>query len=47
MTNTSAQAAINAGGDCRTILFHAVPHLTFSYLTQEVDYTLDDLAPVA
>ena len=41
------QTAINAGGDCRTVLFHAVPHLTFSYLTQEVDYTLDDLAPIA
>lgn len=41
------QAAINAGGDCKTILFHAVPHLTFSYLTQEVDYTLEDLAPLA
>ena len=41
------QAAINAGGDCKTILFHAVPHLTFSYLTQNVDYTLDDLAPLA
>jgi len=41
------QAAINAGDDCSTILFHAIPHLPFSYLTQEVDYTLDDLAPVA
>lgn len=41
------QTAINAGGDCKTILFHAVPHLTFSYLTQDVDYTLDDLAPLA
>ena len=41
------QTAINAGGDCKTLLFHAVPHLTFSYLTQEVDYTLEDLAPVA
>lgn len=41
------QTAINAGGDCKTILFHAVPHLTFSYLTQEVDYTLEDLAPLA
>ena len=41
------QTAINAGGDCKTILFHAVPHLTFSYLTQKVDYTLEDLAPVA
>jgi putative tricarboxylic transport membrane protein len=39
------QAAINDGG-C-TLLFHAVPHLAFSYLTQNVDYTLDDLAPVA
>ncbi|RZU34157.1 tripartite tricarboxylate transporter substrate binding protein [Blastococcus saxobsidens] len=41
------QAAINAGGDCKTILFHAVPHVTFSYLTQNVDYTIDDLAPLA
>jgi putative tricarboxylic transport membrane protein len=41
------QTAINSGGDCKTILFHAVPHLTFSYLTQDVDYTLDDLAPLA
>jgi putative tricarboxylic transport membrane protein len=39
------QAAINAGG-C-TLLFHAVPHLAFSYLTQEVDYSLEQLAPVA
>ena len=39
------QAAINAGG-C-TLLFHAVPHLAFSYLTQTVDYTLENLAPVA
>jgi len=39
------QAAINAG-DC-TLLFHAVPHLAFSYLTQNVDYTLEHLAPVA
>lgn len=41
------QTAINVGGDCKTILFHAVPHLMFSYLSQKVDYTLDDLAPVA
>lgn len=41
------QTAINAGGDCKTVLFHAVPHLAFSFLTQEVDYTLDDLAPLA
>lgn len=41
------QAALNAGADC-PLLFHAVPHLTFSYLTQDgVEYTLDDLAPVA
>lgn len=41
------QTAINAGGDCKTVLFHAVPHVSFSFLTQEVDYTLDDLAPLA
>ena len=39
------QTAIDQG-DC-TLLFHAVPHLAFSYLTQNVDYTLEDLAPVA
>ena len=41
------QAALNADQDCSTVLFHGVPHLPFSYLTQNVDYTVDDLAPVA
>jgi len=41
------QAAINAKQDCTTVLFHGVPHLPFSYLTQKVDYTAKDLAPLA
>jgi len=41
------QAALNAEQDCTTVLFHGVPHLPFSYLTQKVDYTADDLAPLA
>lgn len=46
-TAIGTSAGLNAEQNCMTMLFHGVPHLTFSYLTQNVDYTLDDLAPVA
>lgn len=39
--------ALSEGEDCNTVMFHGVPHLLFSYLTQEVDYTYDDFQPVA
>jgi len=45
-TAIGTNAALNADENCMTMLFHGVPHLTFSYLTQDVDYGLDDLAPV-
>lgn len=43
-----AQVVADEGQDCNTIMFHAVPHLPFSYLAQgqEVDYTYDDFHPV-
>ncbi|MGH3749886.1 MAG: tripartite tricarboxylate transporter substrate-binding protein, partial [Micromonosporaceae bacterium] len=46
-TAIGTSAGLNAEQNCMTMLFHGVPHLTFSYLTQNVDYTLKDLAPVA
>ncbi|WP_291419227.1 tripartite tricarboxylate transporter substrate binding protein [Actinophytocola sp.] len=46
-TAIGTSAGLNAEQNCMTMLFHGVPHLTFSYLTQNVDYTLDDLAPIA
>jgi putative tricarboxylic transport membrane protein len=46
-TAIGTSAGLNADQNCMTMLFHGVPHLMFSYLTQNVDYTLDDLAPVA
>lgn len=36
----------NAGPDCNTIMTHGIPHLLFSYLTQDVDYTYEDFQPV-
>jgi putative tricarboxylic transport membrane protein len=46
-TAIGTSAGLNAEQNCMTMLFHGVPHLTFSYLTQNVDYSLGDLAPVA
>lgn len=46
-TAIGTSAGLNAEQNCMTMLFHGVPHLTFSYLTQNVDYQLSDLAPVA
>jgi tripartite-type tricarboxylate transporter receptor subunit TctC len=40
------QTALTSGADCTSIVTNGVPHLTFSYLTQEVDYDLSDIAPV-
>jgi tripartite-type tricarboxylate transporter receptor subunit TctC len=42
------QVVHNEGDDCNTVLFHAVPHILFSYLAgdQDVDYTYDDFYPV-
>jgi tripartite-type tricarboxylate transporter receptor subunit TctC len=46
-TAIGTSAALNAEQNCMTMVFHGVPHLTFSYLTQDVGYSLDDLAPIA
>lgn len=46
-TAIGTSAGLSAEQNCMTMIFHGVPHLTFSYLTQDVDYALDDLAPVA
>lgn len=46
-TAIGTSAGLSAEQNCTTMLFHGVPHLMFSYLTQNVDYSLDDLAPVA
>lgn len=40
-------AVANAAPDCETITVHGVPHLQFSYLTQEVDYSYEDFYPVS
>lgn len=32
---------------CRTILMWGIPHLPFSYMTQDVDFTYEDFAPLA
>ena len=34
------------GADCTSIVTHAIPHLNFSYMTQDVDYDLASFAPV-
>lgn len=38
---------LNSGSDCNTFMTHGVPHLPFSYLTQEVDYTYEDFQPIS
>ncbi|MQA92778.1 MAG: hypothetical protein GEU90_21575 [Gemmatimonas sp.] len=32
----------NEGGDCEPFMFHAIPDVIFSYLTQDVSYTYED-----
>jgi len=41
-----AQTMLTAGADCTSVVTHGVPHLQFSYLTQEVDYDLSSFAPI-
>ena len=41
-----AQTMLTAGADCTSIVTHGVPHLQFSYMTQEVDFDLVAFAPV-
>lgn len=45
-TAIGSQSAASADGDCLTLMVQGVPHLQFSYLTQEVDYSLEEFAPV-
>lgn len=35
------------GGDCEPFMFHAIPDVVFSYLTQDVSYTYEDFYPLA
>lgn len=35
-----------ADDSCRTIMMWGIPHLAFSYMTQQVDYTYEDFAPL-
>lgn len=46
-TAIGTNAALHAEQNCMTMIFHGVPHLPFSYLTQKLDYGLADLAPIA
>ena len=41
-----AQTMLTNGADCTSIVTHGIPHLTFSYLTQDVDYDLSSFAPI-
>lgn len=41
-----AQTMLTNGADCSTIVTHGVPHLMFSYMTQDVDYDLASFAPI-
>ena len=41
-----AQTMLTAGADCTSIVTHGVPHLQFSYMTQDVDFDLASFAPV-
>lgn len=40
------ESAANAGEECDTIVTKAIPHLLYSYLTQDVDFTYDDFYPI-
>lgn len=37
----------NEGADCDPFMFHAIPDVIFSFLTQDVGYTYDDFYPIA
>jgi tripartite-type tricarboxylate transporter receptor subunit TctC len=41
-----AQTMLTNGADCTSIVMHGVPHLMFSYMTQDVDYDLASFAPI-
>ncbi|MGV9798625.1 Bug family tripartite tricarboxylate transporter substrate binding protein [Mycobacterium sp. NPDC003449] len=41
-----AQTMLTNGADCTSIVTHGVPHLMFSYMTQDVDYDLSGFAPI-
>ena len=41
------EAAAAEGEDCGTIVTKAIPHLLYSYLTQDVNFTYDDFYPIA
>ena len=41
------QYVLDNGGDCLTILTTNTPHLNMSYLVNDVQFTLDDFAPIA
>jgi len=34
------------GGDCQTIMTHGIPHLHFSHMTQDTEYTYEDFYPL-
>lgn len=42
-----AQIALQRPQDCTTMFIVNVPHILFGYLTQQVDFTYDDWAPLA
>jgi tripartite-type tricarboxylate transporter receptor subunit TctC len=41
-----AQTMLTNGADCTSIVTHGIPHLNFSYMTQDVDYDLASFAPI-
>lgn len=41
-----AQTMLTNGADCTSIVSHGIPHLNFSYMTQDVDFDLASFAPV-
>ncbi|MGU3500097.1 Bug family tripartite tricarboxylate transporter substrate binding protein [Mycobacterium sp. C31M] len=41
-----AQTMLTNGADCSSIVTHGIPHLMFSYMTQDVDYDLASFAPI-
>jgi tripartite-type tricarboxylate transporter receptor subunit TctC len=41
-----AQTMLTNGAECTSIVTHGIPHLNFSYMTQDVDYDLASFAPV-
>jgi putative tricarboxylic transport membrane protein len=41
------QVVADEGMDCNTVAFKAIPHLLFSHLTQDVNFTYEDFYPIA